>query len=281
MIEVNFLFGLALVWIVFAVFSDVKSREIPNWLNFSLIVFAIGFRFFYSLFSADDFSFFYQGLFGLGIFLVLGNLLYYSRVFAGGDAKLMIALGAVLPVFPTLKQNAEVFLFFLFLFFVVGGIYGIVGSVFISIKSFKKFKKGFPKTFSKNKRVLIIYSIFAISFLILGFFEGSFFYLGVVIFIIPYLYIFLKSIDEYCMVREISSSKLTPGDWLSQDVTIRGKTIKATWDGLSKEEIKLIKRYKKKVFVRHGIVFAPVFLISFVLFWILLGSSLFSFFNFF
>ncbi|MBU2612631.1 MAG: prepilin peptidase [Nanoarchaeota archaeon] len=341
MIEVDFLLGLALIWIVFATFSDIKSREIPNWLNFSLIVFALGFRFFYSLFlgSGDgffwaivlfalglflvlnfhgsyfktrgeellrfffyslificviyfilvnpgnflkgNFDFFYQGLIGLGVFFILGNLFYYGRVFAGGDVKLMISLGAVLPVFLIFEQNVEVFILFFFLFFGVGGFYGIIGSTFISIKNFKQFKKGFGKTFSKNKRIFIIYSSFGILFLALGFFMSYLVYFGIVLFLIPYLYIFLKSVDEYCMIKEVPVSKLTPGDWLYKDVKIKNKTIRANWDGLSEEEINLIKHHKKKVLVRTGIVFAPVFLISFVLFLVLLRSNFLSFFNFF
>ena len=86
---------LAVTWLVFASIHDLKKRIVPNWLSFSLIIFALGFRFFYSLFN-ENFSFFLQGLIGLGIFFIIGNLLYYGRMFAGGDAKLMIALGPIL-----------------------------------------------------------------------------------------------------------------------------------------------------------------------------------------
>ncbi len=98
MYEVIFLWALALIYIIFAVIQDIKTKEIANWINFSLIAFSLGFRFFYSLFNGIDFSFFYNGLIGLGIFFVIGNILYYSKVFAGGDAKLMISLGAILPI---------------------------------------------------------------------------------------------------------------------------------------------------------------------------------------
>src|SRR3989344_2481323 len=126
MIGFGFLFGLGFVWLLFATFSDIKTREIPNWLNFGLIAFALGFRFFYSLFSLDNFSFFYQGLFGLAMFFVLGNILYYARMFAGGDKKLMIALGSVLPFFPYFTSNLKVFLVFFLLFFFAGAVYGIL-----------------------------------------------------------------------------------------------------------------------------------------------------------
>ena len=117
MFEVIFLFVLALIWIVFATIQDLRKREVANWLNFSLIIFALGFRFFYSLFSDIGFNFLYQGLIGFGIFFILGNLLYYGKMFAGGDAKLMIALGAVLPFSVVFRENLEIFLlFFVYVF---------------------------------------------------------------------------------------------------------------------------------------------------------------------
>ena len=141
--EVIFLFTLGLIWIIFATIEDLRTREISNWLNFSLIIFALGFRFFYSLFEAGDFSLFYQGLIGYGIFFVLGNLLYYSRMFAGGDAKLMISLGAILPIFPDFISNLKLFFIFFMLFLVVGAIYGLFRSITIGLKNFDKFEKVF------------------------------------------------------------------------------------------------------------------------------------------
>lgn len=61
MFETVFLFVLALAWIVFATVQDIRTREIANWLSFSLIIFALGFRFFYSLFFAGNFAFFSKG----------------------------------------------------------------------------------------------------------------------------------------------------------------------------------------------------------------------------
>src|SRR3972149_7618794 len=104
MFEIIFLFVLALIWIIFATIQDVRTTEIANWLSFSLIAFALAFRFFYSLFI-ENFSFFYQGLIGLGIFFVLGNMLYSGKMFAGGDARLFIALGAILPISAGFSEN--------------------------------------------------------------------------------------------------------------------------------------------------------------------------------
>ena len=115
MIEVIFLWILGLIWIISASVQDLKKREIANWLSFSLIIFALGFRFFYSFFTGD-FNFFYQGLIGLGIFFVLGNLFYYARIFAGGDTKLMIALGPILAFKDKFISNLEIFALFFLIF---------------------------------------------------------------------------------------------------------------------------------------------------------------------
>jgi len=274
-VEFIFLFILGLMWILFATISDIKTKEIPNWLNFSLIVFAIGFRFFYSLFALEDFSFLYQGILGLGIFFLLGEIFYYGRMFAGGDKKLMLALGAVLPIFPVFNQNLNIFLVFFLLFFLVGAIYGIFGSIFLSVKNFKVFKKGFKILFKENNRLLFVSVFFGIIFLILSFYINSFLYFALLIFIFPYFYFFIKSIDEFCMVREVPISKVTIGDWLYRDVRVGKKVVKSTWDGISESDLKILKG-KSKVKIRYGIVFAPVFLVSFVLLGIFLWKDLFE-----
>lgn len=269
MFEVNFLFGMAVIWIIFATVEDIRTSEIANWLNISLAVFAIGFRFFYSLFEMNSFAFFYQGLIGLGIFVILGNLFYYGRMFAGGDAKLMMALGAILPISSNLAVNLKVFFMFISFFLLAGAIYGIVVSVVFGFINFSRLKKEFRIQLKKKKKFVLSFIIISIIFLLLGFWALEFFYLGIFAFIFPYFYLYVKSIDESCMVKNVSTKKLTVGDWLYKNVKVGKKTIKATWDGLTEKEIKVLQK-KKKVLVRYGIQFAPAFLISFVLLWAVL-----------
>lgn len=264
MFEVIFLFILALIWIVFATVQDLRKREVANWLNFSLIIFALGFRFFYSLFSDAGFSFFYQGLIGFGIFLGLGNLLYYGKMFAGGDAKLMIALGAVLPFSVIFRENLEIFLLFFILFLLIGAAYSIGASVYLSFRNFKKFKREFSKQFRRNKKLSIFAIFLALILIAFGFLDSLFFILGIIVFTLPYFYIYVKSVDEACMVKRVKSGELEEGDWLYSPLKIGRKTIKAKWDGLSKSEIRLIQKKVNFVIVRKGIPFTPVFLISFI-----------------
>jgi Flp pilus assembly protein protease CpaA len=266
MIEVIFLIVLALVWIIFATVQDLKQREVADWLNFSLIIFALGFRFFYSLFNSLNFDFFYQGLIGLGIFFIIGNLLYYCRIFAGGDAKLMISLGTILPFSTILFINFKIFLYFLLGFFFIGAIYGLIWSIVLSLKNFTKLKIQFSKQFRKNKIKIYSFMLFGIIFMILGFMQDLFFIIGILIFISVYLFIYAKAVDETCMVKKIKVKDLREGDWLYKNFKIGKKLIKADWEGLNKKDIKLIQKNCSVVLIRQGIPFVPVFLITFLIF---------------
>jgi Flp pilus assembly protein protease CpaA len=276
-----FLIVLGLVWIIFASLEDLKKREIANWLNISLIIFALGFRFFYSLFfgieNGEGFMFLWQGILGLGVFFIIGNLFYYGRLFAGGDANLMIALGAVLPFSLSTFENISVGVSFLLLFLLWGAIYGISWSIYLGIKNKDNFKKEFKKQFNKNKKMLYLSVVLGILFLALGFIEVMFVAFGILIFILPYFWFLAKSIDEVSMVKLVDPGKLTVGDWLYKDINVKGKTIKADWNGLTEEEIKLLKKQKKKVKVRYGIPYAPVFFFSFLTLVVLWLNGLLNF----
>ena len=69
---------------------------------------ALAYRAGVSVFSWD-YRFFIYGLAGFGIFFILGHVFYYSRVFAGGDAKLMIGLGPVLVLSSSIIGNFVIF----------------------------------------------------------------------------------------------------------------------------------------------------------------------------
>lgn len=274
MYEIIFLAVLGIIWIFFAVVQDLKTREIANWLNFSLIIFALGFRFFYSLFIGE-FGFFYQGIYGLGIFFIIGNLFYYGRIFAGGDAKLMIALGAVLPFKESFYENLNFFLIFLAIFLFIGAIYSLITSLWFSFRNFKSFKKEFRKQLIKLKKYYLLGLFVAILLAFLGFVVEIFLGLGILVFVFLNLYIYAKAVDESSMIRKIKTGNLTEGDWLYKNTKVGRKTIKASWEGLNKSDIVLLKNKYKEIKIRYGIPFSPVFLISFlILIWFFWNGEL-------
>ncbi len=261
-----FLLTLALIWILFATIQDLKIREVANWLNFSLIIFALGFRFFYSFFAQTNFAFFYQGLIGFVLFFIFGNIFYYSRLFAGGDAKLFMALGAILPLHTTLIENIRLFLNFFLIFLFIGAIYGLIWSTVLFIRNRKIFRKKFDFLFNKNRKMVYIGMALGIIIMVLSFYQQLFFFLGIFIFILPFLFLYAKAIDESCMVRKVKTNDLREGDWLCSNIKIGKKLIKAKWEGLTEKEIILLKKKKKFVLIKQGIPFVPVFLITFILF---------------
>lgn len=264
MIEVVFLISLALVWILFATIQDLKNREVFDWINFSLIIFVLGFRFFYSLFNEGNFSFFYSGLIGLAIFFILGNIFYYSRVFAGGDAKLMISLGCILPFTNDFFSNLKIFVIFILTFFLCGAMYGGISTIYLSFKNFKAFKKGFTHKLIENKKFLLYFLGLGVLFLFLGVLEGLFFSFGILILFFPLFYFYAKTVDSVCLSKSIKTKDLTGGEWLYNQLKVGRKFIKPTWEGLTLKDIRLIKKHYKKINIKQGIPFVPVFLVSFL-----------------
>jgi len=214
MLEVILLICLGFVWVLFATFQDIKKTEIFNWVNFSLVIFALGLRFFFSLFSEGGFDFFYQGLIWFGIFFVVGNIFYYIKMFAGGDGKLFMALGPVVAIFSNFMENLKVFILFLIVFLFAGFVYSLANILFLGIKNHRKLKKEIKIQFKKNKRIVLFLLILSIIFLIAGFFYKPFFAFAIFLFILPYLLIYVIAVDESCMIKRVSPNKLLEGDWL-------------------------------------------------------------------
>ncbi len=257
--EYYFLFALTLAWTFFATIQDLKKREVANWLNFSLIFFALAYRAFYAFF-VKEYEFFLFGLIGFILFFLIANALYYSNAFAGGDAKLLMAYGAVLPFSSYLSLMSLSISFLLILFF-FGAIYSIFYSFKIIAENKEKFKLEFRKYFNKYKNVSLI-SIFSLILFLIISFVNLFFLSLMLLSLIPLAYVYTKALDK-CMIKLTEAKNLTEGDWLVHNVKIGRKIIKKTVHGLSLGDIKILKKYKKKVLIKQGIPFVPAFLIAF------------------
>jgi len=259
-----FLIGLAIVWIIGAIIQDLRRREVDNVWNFSLIGFALAYRFAVSIF-VGNFQFFLNGLIGLGVFLLLGNLFYYSRLFAGGDAKLLIALGAILPLSYSWIVNFRIFGLFMMGFLMGGSVYVFIWSLVLVVINWKRFRKEFVKQYRIYKTIFLISLAFAFLSLIIGFIEFEFIFVSLIFLLFPILFVYSKTVEESCMIKKVSPKELTEGDWLYEDIYVKGKKIKKTWHGVSKGELKLIRgKYSRKIWVRYGVPFTPSFLIGFL-----------------
>jgi len=258
-----FLIVLGVVWIVGAILQDLHRREVDNVWNFSLIAIALGYRAAVSIF-VWDYWFFLNGLIGFGIFLILGNLFYYSRIFAGGDTKLVIALGTVLPLSYDWMVNFKIFGLFILLFLFGGAIYVFIWSLVLTIFNYKSFKKEYARQFKRYRKIFLISVLFVVFWIFSSYFVGmEFVYIGFIFLLFPILFSYSKAVEECCMVKRVYPKDLTEGDWLAEDVFIGGKRIRANWNGVSRSELKLIQeKYRRKILVKYGVPFTPAFLVG-------------------
>jgi Flp pilus assembly protein protease CpaA len=239
------------LWLAAASFTDLKKSEVSDWLSFSLIAIALSIRTTESI-ILWDYSPILISLIGLAAFFILSNIMYYGKLFAGGDVKLMTALG---PIVPSLA--------FLSNMLIAGGIYGIVFSAVLAMRNFKSFSSEM-----KKRRNLLMISLFVSMLLaILYFFISNpfIFLLSLSMIFISFIFAFVNSVEKACLIKMVSPEKLTVGDWLMKNVRVHGKVIKADFEGLTKKEIHLIKKSKMKVMIKYGIPFVPVFLIAFLI----------------
>ena len=257
-----FLIGIALVWIVGAILQDFKRREVDNLWNFSLIAIALSYRGFVAVFNYETW-FFFNGVFGFLIFLALGNLFYYSRLFAGGDAKLFIALGAILPFSFNWVINLKIFAGFILLFLFAGSVYVFIYSLFMIAVNFKRFGHEFVKQWKIYGKLFFIACAFFIFWIVSVFVlsEIKFVLIGFIVLLFPILFVFAKAVEEACMIKPVEPDKITEGDWLYEDIYIGGRKIESKWEGVSKRELKLIKeKCKRKILIKYGVPFTPSFL---------------------
>jgi len=256
--EYYFLFVLAGIWIVFAVVQDLRKNEIANWLNFSLIGFALAYRAFYSSIN-DNWMFLVYGLIGFAMFFALAYGFYYGRAFGGGDAKLLMGLGAILP-FSSFNDYVFLGLGFIFVLFFIGAIYSFIYSTFIVFKrdNFTRFKREFVTGFRENLVLILLSGGFILFFTL--FFK---IWLFAILLAFPFLFIYLSAFEKGCMIRLTKPGDLTEGDWLVKEIVVGGRKLEKSVHGLSLEDIRLLRKHGKNVIIRYGIPFSPAFLIVF------------------
>jgi Flp pilus assembly protein protease CpaA len=239
---------IAFIGLCAATINDIKKREVADWISYSLLATLVALTLIYSIIQLN-FYFLIKAVCYMVILYGLGNLLYYAKLIGGGDVKLLTAIS---PVF--ISFNIFNFLAFIVL---ASGVYGIIYSVILACNNWKKMKMNLRYNF------LIVLSLI---FLVLGLMCKSIILVIIsVVFLAPYIVIFVSTVEKVALVKFYPASKLTEGDWLIRDVKIKGKWIRATADGLTKKDIALIKKARAKVWIKEGIPYVPVLLIAFIL----------------
>jgi Flp pilus assembly protein protease CpaA len=260
-----------LIVLIIASISDIRTREVPDTLNYGIIFGAIGLRLIYSTITFD-WTFLIEGLTGLIVFIGIALVLFYTGQWGGGDSKLLMGMAALYGMQLTL--NTFIFSFIINMF-ITGAFYGLLWSIVLLIKNREKFIRGFTiMQQSKEVRIskFILYPLIIAS-LSIGVLATTlqykiiFYSIPAIIFLTFYLWIITKTIEKTCMIKSTTPKKLTEGDWIAKDVKVRGKYICGPRDlGIEKHQIqKLVKLKVKTIEVKEGIPFVPSFLFGFIL----------------
>ncbi|MFA5141561.1 MAG: A24 family peptidase [Candidatus Woesearchaeota archaeon] len=267
------LYTLAFLVLLVSSYTDLRKREVPDSVSYGLIFAVMGLRGIFAL-SSQDVSIFVEGLLGLGLMYLFACLMYYSGQWGGGDAKIIMGLGAVFGLSPIMSfQTLFMFLINMVMF---GAVYGVVWTIYLILKNWTKCVHELHILILSKKVILAKYFVYISSILLLV--SGAFFmqfrllFFTLAIFTLGmfYLWICTKVVENAAMLKKTLPSQLTEGDWIAEDVVVDGKRICGSADlGVSKKQIKelaeLYSRGKiKHVVVKEGVPFVPSFLIAFI-----------------
>lgn len=264
--------------------TDIKKREVPDWLNYSLVASGLGLRLIGSL-VMFEWQYFLYGLLGFGVFLAIAYLMFYAGQWGGGDSKMLIGLGAVFATYPVFllgylspKLNFPFLAIFFLNTIMAGAVYGIVYSAALAIKNKRVFLDEAGKILRQKTVMRARNSILAVSlfFITIVYFAVSFIMLPsillVSVFMLTfYLWVFSKAVERACLLKYVSPEKLTEGDWIAKDVYIGKRLVCSPKDlGIEKGQIKELVEYKKKgkidkILIKEGMPFVPSFLIGLII----------------
>ncbi len=255
-------FGLAGYW-------DLKTTEFPDWLPYSMIISALIVRGLFA-FILNDFSIIIDSIFvGLG-FLGFGLLLYFLKQWGDGDAWLLGALGFL---FPTASGfvgyvNAGFQLYpfpitMLFNFFFIAFFYLIIYSLALGFKTPKISRKFFKELKKDSRSIIAIIVVFSLACLgliayLYYFYQIPLIYLSYIMafpFLLVAVIIFVhygRFIEKNLFKRKIKVKDLSVGD-----VPVGDK-----WRVLTHKEVAALKKKGGEIWIKEGVRFAPVFIIT-------------------
>jgi len=259
----------AILFIIFIIAAvvDIKTLEVPDWLNYAGIIIGIGLNAVYSVQMAS-----WQpitgSLLGLVCGLALGALMYYTGQWGGGDAKLLMATGALIGI--QFKPDNFAISFALNLL-ILGAAWGIIYTLILGTRYFSKTIR-IAKTLRHTKAVATAKAICllcATLLLVMAFIVKPLMIpliaLAITTYILIYLIIAVKSVELSSMYKWITPDKLVEGDWLVHEISIDGIHIGPRKTGLTKKQIQQIQKMPiQKLMVKYGVPFTPAFLLAFI-----------------
>ncbi len=247
--------------------TDLKARWVPDWTNHFMIFFGLGGHALISLKESSIWPL-ALSLIVAGIFYGISLLMFYTGSWGGGDAKLLIAYGALLPSYQPLTQNyVSAFWPFpatLWLNIILfGALFGMLSITYLITKNYKHFLTHFKEKVSENKKLIYAATAAVVVVSLTGIFIDYFLIaLALVAYLFVFLFLVMKSVENVAMIKEISAKKLVEGDWLAAEIKVGGVHIKAGKTGLDLETIEKLRKLEADgkisgVKVKEGLPYVP------------------------
>lgn len=252
---------------------DLKTTEFPDWLPYGMIASIILARSVFGFF-AGDFSGLFSSMIAGCLLLGFGLLLYLLKQWGDGDAWLLGVLGLMLPnSFIKISGGViPVYISLLLNFFLIAFAYIIIYSLAIGVLRSDVRKLFFKKINGESRRLLPFSVGFPLAYFAFMFYINSIggitprsllFHIS-----FPFLMVFIAFFMSYSEVIEkiVFRKRINIKDLKVGDVVIGSR-----WRGLTENQIKKLKISSEYVWIKEGVRFAPVFLIT-LLASIFLGS---------
>ncbi len=227
---------------------DLKTTEIPDQIPNAMALSGVLVWAYLSLAEGSYMPLLMSALVGTS-YLALGWAFYMAKQWGGGDAKLLAAVGYLLPVWLTESSGLLPFsAAYLFNVFVVGLVYMLIYIMFLGLLR-KKIRRLFLEDFRdygwKVSLALVVFSVLSYFFLPL--------WLIVLVDMFGLSILYAKSVENY-FFRSIPVSELREGDVLAD-----GKI-----DGLTKKQVAKLKKKGGNIKIKDGVRYGLVFFLSLV-----------------
>ncbi len=261
------LISITLLVLLISSYTDIKTREVPDWVSYAFLSTAVGIRLIFSL--EYSWSILLSGLLGFFVCFLLAHLLYYTRQWGGGDSKILMGMGASIGItYPFTPASFNLLLFFIFLLF-VGAIYGLIWMCILAFRNSTLFLKTFSQKLNQHKHIQYLIIILTFLSIIISLFSPLFWPFVILIPLFFYLLLAVSCIEEHFFHIQKPILHLTEGDWLAQTISINNRTLFQP-KTLEKSDITTLQNLHSQhklsaVLIKEGIPFLPSFLFAYII----------------
>ena len=261
------LFTLVFVALTIATLTDIYKKEVPDTVTYSLVILGFSLNMFLGLIH-QDLSYMYESLAGFLFASLIGLILFYTAQWGGGDAKLIMGIGATVGL-PISLQGVPFLVIFIINSFLVGALYGVAWIATLALFNLELVVTKVRENLSDTKKLGLLGVVFIFIALLIPVFtvdiiqEMALLYVGFLFLLslFPFLLVSIRIVEDEVMQEQRSVEDLVPGDWVLEQPD--GFEINKT--GISEEDIEELKESNiESILVKKGIPFVPSFLIAFV-----------------